>query len=162
MAEAQRVEIAFVTPLTVTSVVPEGHAVLTLVAGPFTITAQGDGFMYTLPVTHEVGMQVSYVDAQGNPATVDGQVIWASSNEAIATAEADPDDSTICTVVPGGSLGQVQISATVDADLGGGTRELITTADITVVAGEAVAGTISPIGEPSPTIETDARAAAAV
>lgn len=155
MAEAQRVEIAFVTPLTVTPVVPEGHALLKLVAGPFTVTAQGDGLMYTLPVTHEVGMQVSYVDAQGNPATIDGEVTWSSSNDDIATAEVDPDDSTICTVVPGGTLGQVQISATVDADLGTGTRELITTADVTVVAGEAVAGTISPIGEPSPTVETD-------
>jgi hypothetical protein len=40
----------------------------------------------------------------------------------------------------------VQITATADADLGAGVRNLVTVCDITIVAGEAVAGTIAPIG----------------
>jgi hypothetical protein len=62
----------------------------------------------------------------------------------------DADDSTICTVEPLGPLGQVQVIATADADLGTGRRALITTIDIDIVSGEAVAGTIAPVGESVP------------
>lgn len=115
----------------------------------FTITAEGS-VMYTLPVDHTVLMEVAYEDASGNPATVDGDVNWKSSDISIATADVDGSDSMIVKVTPAGKLGQVQITATADADLGGGTRALITTADIEIVAGEAVAGTITPVGEPEP------------
>jgi hypothetical protein len=106
--------------------------------------------MYTLPVDHLVKMQVAYTDAAGNPAKVDGAVAWATSDTAIATVQADQGDSTICTVTPAGKAGQVQVTATADADLGQGVRQLITTADIDVVAGEAVAGSMQPLGEPEP------------
>jgi len=59
-------------------------------------------------------------------------------------------DSTIVTVVPVGPTGQIQITATADADLGAGVRNLVTVCDIQIVAGEAVAGTISPVGAPTP------------
>lgn len=106
--------------------------------------------MYTLPVDHLVSMQVTYVDAGGNPAKVDGEVLWASSDDTILTVNTDPSDSSMCTVTPAGQLGQAQVTATPDADLGSGVRQLITTADIEVVAGEAVAGSIQPLGEPQP------------
>jgi hypothetical protein len=51
---------------------------------------------------------------------------------------------------PRRSVGQAQVTATCDADLGDGVRELITLCDIEVVGGEAVAGTIQPVGEPDP------------
>lgn len=76
-------------------------------------------------------------------------VAWASSEDAIATATVDPDDSAICTI-SSVSLGTAQISATADADLGDGTRSLVCTLDVTVVAGEAVAGTIFPISDSEP------------
>ena len=106
--------------------------------------------MYTLPVDHLVNMKVSYVYAAGNPATVDGPVSWASSDDDLLTVDVDSQDSTICRVTPVGALGQAQVTATVDAALGQGVRNLITTCDITVVAGKAVAGSITPLGEPEP------------
>lgn len=93
---------------------------------------------------------MSYVDAKGNPAMIDGDVVWDSSDENIASVEMDSGDSTIANVIPGDAIGQVQVSATVDADLGSGTTELITTMDVEVVSGQAVAGTITPVGEPQP------------
>ena len=42
------------------------------------------------------------------------------------------------------------MTATADADLGEGVRRLTTVCDIEVVAGEAVSGTIQPVGEPEP------------
>src|SRR5262245_53378573 len=117
----------------------------------FTLTARGS-VMFTLPDGQQVQVKISYVDAQGNPAEVDGDVAWSSSDENIATVTVDPSDSTLAVVAAtvGGAIGQVQIIATADADLGAGTRELVTLMDVDVVAGEAVAGTISPVGGASP------------
>ena len=113
---------------------------------------------YTLPDDHQVEVQVSYVDSKGHPAQVDGDVTWQSSDEAIATVEVDSTDSTMATVTPSTDLGQAQISCTADADLGEGVKEITSTFDVSVVAGEAVAGTITPSGDPIP-IPSEQRAA---
>jgi hypothetical protein len=128
---------------------PAGYVLVTLQYGQFSVTAKGNHMAYTLPNTHEVQVQVAYVDAKGNPATIDGDVTWGSSDNNIATVTVDAD-TTRCKVTPAANIGNVQITATADADLGEGTRELITTMDVTVVAGEAVAGTITPAGAPTP------------
>jgi hypothetical protein len=150
----QRIEIthSFASPLQVCLIEPPPTimSVLTISYDRFTITAKGDHFMYTLPIDKEVKMQVAYVDSEGNPAAVDGPVVWASSDDDIAQVERDSSNPLVCTVIPVATVGQVQITATADADLGSGTRELITVCDISVVAGEAVAGTITPVGEPTP------------
>ena len=104
---------------------------------------------YKLPNDHAIQLKVSYYDAKGNPAAVDGDVAWDSSNADVARVTVG-SDSTTCTVYPGDQLGQAQISATADADLGEGVTELITTGDIEVVAGQAVSGTIEPVGDPIP------------
>lgn len=109
---------------------------------------------YTLPNDKVIGIKVSYVDSKGNPASIDGDVTWDTSDPATATIETDVGDSAQAKVVPSGAIGQVQVTATVDADLGEGVRELITTMDVEIVAGEAVAGTISPVGEPQPIAPT--------
>jgi hypothetical protein len=121
---------------------------VTLRFGAFTVTARGNDMAYTLPADKQVQVKVSYVDASGNPAKVDGAVQWQSSDASIATVIVDTSDSAMALVRSGGKVGQVQITATADADLGDGVRELITTMDVEVVAGEAVAGTITPVGEP--------------
>lgn len=148
----QRVEIVFVNPLQITEVAapPLGQQQITLAFGPFIITAEGSHVMYTLPVDHSVLMQVAYVDAKGNPATIDGEVSWSSSDASVITVTVDGEDSTICRAIPVGSVGQAQVTASCDADLGDGVRELLTLCDIEVVGGEAVAGTIQPVGEPTP------------
>ena len=104
---------------------------------------------YTLPADKQVEVQVAYVDANGNPAVVDGDVSWASSDPNIAAVTAEAD-TTKAFIVPGAGVGNVQITATADADLGTGVRELVTFMDVTVIGGEAVAGTITPVGEPTP------------
>jgi hypothetical protein len=115
-----------------------------------TLTAWGDGMAYKLPNDKMIAVQVAYVDSKGNPAQVDGDVSWDTSDASIATVESNAGDSTQATVTPVGPIGQVQITATADADLGSGVREIITTMDVDIVAGEAIAGTITPVGEPQP------------
>lgn len=129
---------------------PEGHAIMTVAYDGFTIKAKGDDMAYKLPNDHFISVAVSYVDAKGNPATVDGDCVWDVSDEAIITVTVDTSDSTHATVTPTGQIGQAQLSVTADADLGTGIRTIITTSDIEVVAGEAVTGTIAPVGEPQP------------
>ena len=105
---------------------------------------------YNLPDGMEVGVAVTYVDADGNPATIDGQVTWVSSNDQIATVSSTGPQAATIAAARGGTLGTAQITASADADLGSGTRELLTTFDVTIIAGEAVAGTITPTGAPTP------------
>lgn len=116
----------------------------------FTIKARGDQMAYILATDHQVKVKVSYIDAKGHPAAVDGVVAWQSSNPAIVTVTADVEDSTVATIVPGADLGQAQVTATADADLGAGVTNLVTPMDIEIVGGQAVAGTISPVGEATP------------
>jgi len=121
---------------------------VTLRQGSFMVTARGDQMAYTLASGTQVHLKVSYVDAAGNPATVDGDVAWSSSDETIAKVTMEGVDSALLQAV--GPTGQVQITATADADLGEGVREIITPMDLTVAAGEAVAGTIAPVGPAEP------------
>jgi hypothetical protein len=129
-----------------------GYALFTLTYGNFSVTAKGDEMAYLLASGFQVTVQVSYVDAKGHPADVDGEVAWESSDENIATVTVDTTDSTKAIVVGiGDTIGIAQITTTADADLGQGVRQIITTADVEVVAGEAIAGTIAITGEATPT-----------
>jgi hypothetical protein len=125
-------------------------SVITLTYGNFKVTTKGNKMAYTLPADMQVHVQVSYVDAHNNPATVDGPIEWESSDDTIATVTVDNVDTSKATVKAVGKVGQVQVTAMADADLGTGIRELTTLMDVTVVAGEAVAGTITPVGEAEP------------
>jgi hypothetical protein len=132
---------------------PKGAAIVTLRYDEFSVTTmilEDEKMTYTLPNDHKVQVQISYVDAKGNPAAVDGPVAWASSNDAVLTVEVDAADSTICWVVPATQLAQAQVVATADADLGAGVTQITTTMDVTIVAGQAVSGTIAPVGAPVP------------
>jgi len=129
---------------------PAGKTIITTHYENFTVTAEGDHMSYNLPVDHLINVKVSYVDAKGNPAQVDGAVSWDTSDASIITVDPDNKDSTQCKLTPGGATGQAQVTASADADLGDGVRELVTSFDVTVIAGEAVAGTIAPVGEAEP------------
>ena len=116
----------------------------------FSTTAWGNRHMYNLPSGMQIVVAVAYEDANGNPAKIDGEVAWTTSDAAIATAAVDPSDSSKCTVAAVGPVGSAQVTAVADADLGSGVRTLTTLLDISVVAGEAVAGVISVTSDPEP------------
>lgn len=127
-----------------------GYALFTIEHQSMILTARGDNMAYKLPNDHTVKVKVSYVDAKGNPAAVDGDVTWDSSNDAIISVMEEGSDTTQVQLIPGPTLGQAQVSATVDADLGEGIKELITIMNVEVVAGSAVTGTIEPVAAPEP------------
>ncbi len=104
------------------------------------ILIQVEGFTQGEPVIltdiQKVSASIQPLNAKGNPATVDGVPVWASSNEAAATVEASADGMSA--VITATGLGTTQISVTADADLGAGTRSITGVADIEVRASEAV------------------------
>ena len=114
------------------------------------VKSKGPLIVYTLPSDKMVGVGVTYQDSKGRPAEVDGDVVWSSSDEAIVTVTVDATNSKLAKILPADNLGQVQVIATADADLGDGIVEIICTMDITVVAGQAVVGVIEPIGPAHP------------
>lgn len=108
---------------------------------------------YTLPVGQLINVEVEYVDSGGNAARVDGEIEWTTSNDQIAQLVVDEQDSSMCRILAVNDTGDVQVTATADADMGDGIREIITLLDLTVVAGEAIAGTINVTGTPEPIAE---------
>lgn len=148
-----------IQPIEIPAPAPAPLVKLTATCAGITITHTGASAMsYTLPSDKQVRLQIAYTDANGNPAKVDGAVTWESSDETIAKIEPSteaPSDPMVpeggqVVLVPGAEIGNCQIAAKADADLGEGMRELVTLLDVTVVGGEAVAGTITPMGEPEP------------
>jgi hypothetical protein len=130
---------------------PAWSAVISVRYEGFTATVKGvQSMAYTLPFGMFVGTRIDYVDSGGHPAQVDGPIVWASSDETIVTVEADAADDHLCTVTSATEIGQCQVTATADADLGAGITTLVCLLDVTVIAGEAVGGTISIVGEAAP------------
>jgi hypothetical protein len=137
---------------------PQWYAVVAASFEGFTATATltGGRMAYTLPDDRRVQLKIAYKDANGNPAAIDGAVVWSSSDAERANVEPTTppaaDNSTVW-LFPGtatGSIGAAQITARADADRGQGVKEIITVFDVEVVGGEAVAGTVEPVGELEP------------
>ena len=79
--------------------------------------------------------------AAGKPATIDGAVTYTSSSADVATIDADG-------LIVAKGVGIAQITATFDADLGEGVRNVELSGVVEVVAAEATTGVIE-FGEPT-------------
>lgn len=89
-------------------------------------------------------LALSYVDAKGKPAKVDGTPVWTAPDASLATlVVADDGMSAVFSFADPLSLGAGQVRIDADADLGSGVTELITLWDFEIVAGQAVAGNIT-------------------
>jgi hypothetical protein len=120
----------------------------------FTVTfegfqVKGDAPMaYTLPVDKMVVVAVQYADTGGNVVDLpQGNVHWETSESTILNVQPDASDDQQCSLTPAGAVGNAQVTCTGSNPDG---SQVIATLDITVVAGDAVSGTIQPTGEPQP------------
>jgi hypothetical protein len=130
---------------------PSIESVVTVSYEQFSATAKGNHMGYKLPVGMMIQVQVSYVDAEGNPAEVDAPgPVWDTASPSIVEIKPDQTNNYKCEIRATGKTGSAQVTATADADMGEGTKSLITTLDLDVVAGEAVAGQIDVTSEPMP------------
>lgn len=101
--------------------------------------------MVTITRNQQFVANLTPTDSRGNPATLDNTDFtprWASSDESVATVEADPNDFTKALVVARG-IGVAQITVEADADLDPGEQRVLPASiDVEVVPAEAVLLTI--------------------
>lgn len=107
-----------------------------------------------------VTINVSPVDAKGNPAQVDGAPVWAVVGPGIVTLEPSSDGFT-CVATTTGELGTTQLTVTADADVGEGIQTISGLLDLEVVGGVAVGLAIAagipediPAVQETPVVET--------
>jgi len=93
-----------------------------------------------LNTEQKVTLTLKPITAGGNPTVVDGVPLWSVSDAGIVSLVVSPDGLTAEAIAVG--PGVATISATADADLTAGVREIVGTLDIQVVAAEAVTLTI--------------------
>jgi hypothetical protein len=163
-----KMEISFATPLRVQVQVqqqppaqPKGKGVFTLKMGAHTI--KGENMASTMTSGTLGTVSVQWVDAGGNPAPVDGPTAWATSDASIVSIQTQPGappggpptpgNPNICNLYAPGPIGTASIQATADADMGPDVKSITAVLDITVIGGQAVAGTLTftqgPAGPPS-------------
>lgn len=115
---------------------PRGFACLRVSLGQFSLTAK-KGFEMRLNTEQKVLVQVMATTLKGNPAPIDGDVVFGVSDTTVATVE--PVDATSCYIV-GLAPGVVQVTADFDADLGEGVRPVGLSGALEVVSAEATSG----------------------
>jgi len=106
----------------------------------------GDPIMQIIKDTQKIPFTVSFVDSKGNPAAVENpQANVGDATVLGVTLDPQGDDASKVsgTVSALGPLGSTQLSVTVDSLVGDGEQQLVATADVQVVAGQAVVGNIS-------------------
>ncbi len=104
-----------------------------------------------MTATQQCELTMQPLDAKGNPAPIDGIAEWAVSNPGVCSIQPAPDGITALVVAI--AIGDTQVNATADADLGSGTRQITGLIDVSIKAAEAVslgivAGT--PVEQPTP------------
>ncbi len=80
--------------------------------------------------------RVVATDKYGNPATVQGDWTWETTDETIATVEA-PSPGVEFTITAVGPDGVATVSGMADADLGDGVVEITAVVSVNVVSGMA-------------------------
>lgn len=101
----------------------------------------------TITTTQQFRITPDITDRKGKPAPVDGEPVYASSNEAVATVI--PDDGGLSAVVVAQGTGDYVISVSADADLGEGVTTITGQDSGTVTQGTAtsVGFTVGPVEE---------------
>jgi len=90
----------------------------------------------------KVNLTVTFQDAAGNPATVDGVPTWVSSDPTIITLNVAADGLSADAVTTG-TLGTAQVSASADADLGSGVTTITGVIDLEVQGAAAVVALVA-------------------
>lgn len=104
---------------------------------PRSVTVKGMNMSLTLNVLQGVNLEITPVDALGNPAPLDGVPVWEASNLDIISLMPTPDGLS-AVALASGSPGTTQIRVTADARLGDEVVPLIALLDLAIVPAEAV------------------------
>jgi len=95
--------------------------------------------MNELSVDQQAHVSLKVTDRGGNPARIDGTPAWASSNDsalAVTPDDADPMRA-LCVPADGAADQTVNVTVSVDADLGEGTNPIIGVLTFAITGGAA-------------------------
>lgn len=98
--------------------------------------------MLNLTDSQEVILSIAPIDSRSNPAVVDGEPSWSSSDVSVVTVTPAAGGLS-ASVVALGKIGSAQITVSADADLGSGVSPITGTLDITVISGLATSLSIT-------------------
>lgn len=90
-----------------------------------------------------VTITVSFVDAKGKPAKVDGAPTWAASDPSIVDTLTAAADGMSAVAHITDNIGASQITVSADVDLGSGITSKDFVDTVSVIAGDAAAATFS-------------------
>ena len=93
--------------------------------------------MANLKVTQKLPISIVIVDSQGNPASVDGVPAWSLTDTSKGAIVASADGMS-AEFTPSGSLGEVSVEVSADADLGVGVINILGSLPISIFSGQAV------------------------
>lgn len=128
---------------------------------------EGENMASTMQAGTYATCSVTWKDKSGNIVKVDGPTKWDSSSTDLVQCTGAPGNPQIANLYAPGPIGNAQVQATADADLGEGVKTVTATIDVTVIGGQAIEGDIeftqSPAqggggqpggGQPAPPIAT--------
>jgi len=101
-------------------------------------TIQGADLMARITTEQRVLLTINPLTEAGNPAEIDGAVLFESSAPNVVSIDVVDDRSAWA--VSTGAIGAAQITASFDADLGEGVRTVTLSGALEVVGAEAVTG----------------------
>lgn len=99
-----------------------------------------EGFMTRLTTEEQVTVVVQPVTRGGHPAKIDGDVVFTSSDDAVATVTSTGQFGAMVKAV---GVGAAQITASFDGDMGEGTRSIVLSGAVEVVDAEAENGVLT-------------------
>ncbi len=103
-----------------------------------------------MTATQQCLLTMQPLDSKGNVAPIDGVPEWAVSNPGVCFIQPAADGITALVVAI--AVGDTQVSATADADLGQGTRNITGVLDVSIRPAEAVSlGIVAGTPEEQPT-----------
>ena len=97
----------------------------------------------TMSAGSRATVSVEWRDTSGHTVKVDGPTKWVSSVPGTVECTPSTGNPQIANLFAPGPIGNSQIQATADADLGEGQKAVTATLDVTVIAGQAVGGDIT-------------------
>jgi hypothetical protein len=107
-----------------------------------------------MTATQQCPLTFAVYDAKGNPASIDGLPVWATSDATKVALDIATDAMTaVARAVGPVTTENVQVSVQVDADLGTGVQPIIGLLDVQIVGGTATVVNISagtPEEQPKP------------
>lgn len=139
-----RLRVFFETPLVVVHTnadLREPAATIAFQVG--NLIFKGENMAGTMQVGTRATVSVEWKDTGGHTVKVDGPTKWESSDDTMVQCTASTGNPQIANLFAPGPVGNCQIHATADADLGEGVKSVTATIDITVISGEAVGGDIT-------------------